>query len=408
MMSQSLRAISVSTSLAFKDLWYDKKITFCLIVSLASVIAPLLLLLGLKSGIINTMEEGFLNDPLKREIKILGHYKHHLAWFEKIKAHSETAFIIPKTRILNAQVDLLKSKKEFLRMVEIMPTQKGDPVLSGKSQFPDNKSQVVISYTVAQKLNIDIGEQINLVISRRFQNESQFGQFKVTIVGILPETSTSKSLVFVDFDLLLDVDDFKDKSAVAEFGLSEGKPRVKREVFASARVFAKTLDGVSVLADFIRDTGVEVKTHAKEIENIKQTEAVLSFIVKVVAWVAILGGAISLAGFLIANVDRKRQHLAMIRLLGFSTISIALYPIIQSLVIASLGFVIAISGYFVGAAEFDRVLGGFLQEQGSICQLSDVQILGAFLFTNLVVLGAAMTGGLRAIQIEPAETFRQQ
>jgi putative ABC transport system permease protein len=407
-MQQSVRSIKVSSSLAFRDLWHDKKITFCLIVSLASVIAPLLLLLGLKSGIINTMEERFLKDPLNREIRVIGHYKHDLSWFEKVKAHSETSFIIPKTRILNAQVDFVKNNQKFLRMVEIIPTRVGDPVLSGNSQFPADKSQVVISHTVAQKLGLEIGEQITMVISRRFQNKPQFGKFKVTIIGILPESLMSKSAVFVVFDLLLDVDDFKDTFAVLDFGISEGKPRVSRDVFASARVFSKSLAGVSILADFIRDTGVEVKTHAKEIENIQQTEKVLSFVVKVVAWVAILGGAISLAGFLIANVDRKRQHLAMIRLLGFSTASIALYPMIQSLVIASLGFVIAIAGYFFGAAEFDRVLGSFMQEQGHICQLSNIQILGAFFFTNLVVLGAAMIGGFRAIQIEPAETFRQQ
>lgn len=407
-MQQRLRLIKVSSSLAFRDLWHDKKITFCLIVSLASVIAPLLLLLGLKSGIIHTMEEGFLKDPLKREIKIIGHYKHDSSWFEKVKAQTETGFIIPKTRILNAQVDFVKNKRKFIRMVEIIPTQIGDPVLSGQSDFPVNKSQIVVSHTVAQKLELEIGEQITMVISRGFHNEKQFGKFKVTIIGILPESLISKQAVFVDFDLLLEVDDFKDEFAVSDFGISDGKPQVKRDIFASARVFSKSLEGVAILADFIRDTGVEVKTHAKDIENIQQTEKVLSFVVKVVAWVAILGGAISLTGFLIANVDRKRQHLAMLKLLGFSAASISLYPIIQSLVIASLGFLIAIGGYFLGAAEFDRVLGGFMQEQGYICQLSDKQIIGAFFFTNLVVLGAAMIGGFRAIQIEPAETFRQQ
>ncbi len=407
-MQQRLRLIKVSSLLAFRDLWHDRKITFCLIVSLASVIAPLLLLLGLKSGIIHTMEEAFLKDPLKREIILMGHYKHNAFWFENIKAQRETAFIIPKTRILNAQVDFVKNKRKFLRMVEIIPTKPGDPVLSGQSASPANKSQIVVSHTVAQKLELKKGEQITMVISRGFHNEKQFGKFKVTIIGILPESSISRPAVFVDLDLLLEVDDFKDEFAVADFGISDGKPREKREVFASARVFAKSLQGVAVLADYIRDTGVEVKTHAKDIENIQQTEKILSFVIKVVAWVAILGGAVSLTGFLIANVDRKRQHLAMLRLLGFSATSISLYPVIQSLVIASLGFLIAIAGYFMGAAEFDRVLGSFMQEQGYICQLSDKQIAGAFLFTNLVVLGAAMIGGFRALQIEPAETFRQQ
>ncbi len=407
-MQQHLLSLKVSCLLACRDLWHDKKITFCLIVSLASVLAPLLLLFGLKSGIINTMESEFLKDPLKREIIILGFDKHSQAWFEQINKHPETSFLIPKTRILNAMVDFLKNNREFLKTVEIIPTRDGDPILLGHSDFPAAKNQVVVSYTVAQKLKLQIGDQITMVISRGFENKKQMGKYKAYIIGILPESAVSKNAVFIHFDLLVDVDDFKDEYAVVEFGISDGKQRVKRTEFASARVFAKSLQGVAILADFIRDTGVEVNTHAQDIEMIQQTEKLLTFIVKVIAWVAILGGSISLAGFLIANIDRKRQHIAMLRLLGFTAISIAIYPVIQSLVIASFGFLIASGGYFLGAAEFDRVLGGFMQEQGFICQLSINQLFVAFVLTNVVVLSAALIGGFRAVQIEPAETFRQQ
>ena len=407
-MSQFLHSLNVSTTLAFKDLWHDRKITFCLIVSLFSVIAPLLLLFGLKSGIIEAMEEEFLQDPLKREIRILGHQVHDLAWFEQLNKHDESAFIMPKTRILNAQVDLLKDSKHFLRRVEILPTKVGDPVLSGYSEFPVAMDQIVISHTVGQALNVQQGDQLTLGITRQFQGMQQLGRYRVKVVGVLPESAFLRNAIFVDFKLLLAVDDFKDEHAVAAFGIIEGKPREVRVSFASARVFAKSLQGVAVLADFIRQTGVEVKTHAKDIEMIQQTEEVLSFIIKVIASVAVLGGTVSLAGFLIANLDRKRQHVATLKLLGFTATSVVSYPIIQSLVIASLGFLLASVGYYLGAVELDRVLGHSMQEQNFICQLSEQQMLGAYLLTVLVAFIAAIIGGFRAIKVEPAEIFRQQ
>ena len=407
-MRQTLHSLSVSSTLALKDLWHDWKITFCLIVSLFSVIAPLLLLFGLKSGIIAAMEEEFLQDPLKREIRILGHQTHDLAWFEQLSSHDESVFIMPKTRILNAQVDLLKDSKSFLRRVEILPTKAGDPVLTGYSEFPVSMDQIVISHTVGQALNVQQGDQLMLGITRQFQGMRQLGRYRVKVIGVLPESAFLRNAVFVDFKLLLAVDDFKDEHAVAVFGISEGKKREVRESFASARVFAKSLQGVAVLADFIRQTGVEVKTHARDIEMIQQTEKVLSFIIKVIASVAVLGGTVSLAGFLIANLDRKRQHIATLKLLGFTATSVVLYPIIQSFVIASLGFLLASGGYYLGAVELDRVLGHSMQEQNFICQLSSQQMLGAYLLTVLVALTASIIGGFRAIKVEPAEIFRQQ
>jgi len=128
----------------------------------------------------------------------------------------------------------------------------------------------------------------------------------------------------------------------------------------------------------------------------------------VIASVAVLGGTVSLAGFLIANLDRKRQHVATLKLLGFTATSVVSYPIIQSLVIASLGFLLASVGYYLGAVELDRVLGHSMQEQNFICQLSEQQMLGAYLLTVLVAFIAAIIGGFRAIKVEPAEIFRQQ
>jgi len=408
MLSNGSRSFFVSLSLAFKDLWHDRKITFCLIVSLASVIAPLLLLFGLKFGIIETMEQQFLQAPGKREVKIVGHYKLDRAWFDQLQSRADVSFTIPSTRALNTQVDLLKDARNFVRKVEIIPTKMGDPLVPSGLPFPANKSEIIVSHTLALKLALQTGDQLNMVISRVYQGQSEPGKFAVTVIGILPESSFYRNGIFADFELLKAVDDFKDQSAVPEFGIRHGKLRVERTQFASARVFAKSLPDVATLADFIRQGGIEVKTHAKDIETIQQTEKVLSFIVKVLAWVSILGGAVSLAGFLIANVDRKRQHLAMLRLMGFTGFSVALYPVIQSLLIATFGFLLAVTAYLFGSHAFDQELGTFMQESGFICRLSKQQLLIAYLVTNLIVFATAIIGGIRAIQIEPAETFRQQ
>ena len=164
MSNNHVRSFFVSLALAYKDLWHDRKITFCLIVSLASVIAPLLLLFGLKFGIISTMEKRFLQDPGKREIKIVGHYKLDQTWFDQLQSRVDVSFIVPNTRALNTQVDLLKDSKNFLRKVEIIPTKMGDPVVPDVIRSPVNSHEIIVSHTVALKLSLTTGDQLIMII----------------------------------------------------------------------------------------------------------------------------------------------------------------------------------------------------------------------------------------------------
>ena len=57
--------------LAMQDLWHDRIISFCIVSSLVAVIAPLLLLFGLRFGIVNQLQNDLANDPRNLEIRML-------------------------------------------------------------------------------------------------------------------------------------------------------------------------------------------------------------------------------------------------------------------------------------------------------------------------------------------------
>ena len=65
--------------LAMQDLWHDRIISFCIVSSLVAVIAPLLLLFGLRFGIVNQLQNDLANDPRNLEIRMLssGSYDQH-------------------------------------------------------------------------------------------------------------------------------------------------------------------------------------------------------------------------------------------------------------------------------------------------------------------------------------------
>ena len=119
-------------------------------------------------------------------------------------------------------------------------------------------------------------------------------------------------------------------------GVGDGRTRGQpRRLFANARVYAQDLDAVLAIAEWMRGSGLEVRTRAREIENVRAIERVLSFIFGVIAGIAVVGCGLSLGGSLWINADRKRHDLALLRLLGFVAHSVLIVPVVQALLIAA-------------------------------------------------------------------------
>ena len=83
--------------LALKDYFYERLLSACAIMGLAAVLAPLLVLFGVKSGIINTMSDRLLQDPRNREISPVGSGRYGADWFSALSKRSDVDFVVPQT-----------------------------------------------------------------------------------------------------------------------------------------------------------------------------------------------------------------------------------------------------------------------------------------------------------------------
>ena len=150
-----------------------------------------------------------------------------------------------------------------------------------------------------------------------------------------------------------------------------------------------------------------MRTRARDIENVKAIERVLTFIFSVIAIIASLGFALSLSGALWINVERKRRDLALLRLLGQRRHGVMLIPAIQAAGIALAAYLLAMLAYGFGANVFNRQLGANLAESQFVCKLewSDAALAGGL--TLMVALLASLVGGYRASKVDPAECLRE-
>lgn len=393
--------------LATRDLWFDRKVSLCIVASLIAVIAPLLLLFGLKNGVVTQLRNDLLSDPRNREIVMLGNGNFDQAWIDQVKSQPWAGFVMPLTRTLNTQTDLVRDAQHFAADAEIIPSGSGDPLLQNEI-VPPVQGETVLSAAAARRLAASVGDRIQLVVARKLEGVNERGKLVLTVSGVLRESAFGRPAALVPLDTLLALELFRDGVRMPEFGLETGhEPSAAPPRFARARLYARSLEDVAPFADWLQRQNIEVSTRAREIESVQAIDRVLSLIFSVIAWTAVIGCVASLVGAFLANIDRKRKDLAVLRLLGFRRGAVGAYVMVQAALLTGLAFAVGYGAYLAGSAVFNRALGANLADGAFVCHLENIHVALAFASALLIATLVAGIGGFRAIHIEPAESLRE-
>ncbi|MFM5011877.1 ABC transporter permease [Aeromonas veronii] len=392
--------------LAMQDLWHDRSVSFCIISSLVAVIAPLLLMFGLRYGVVSQLQQELARDPRNLEIRMVssGHYS--AEWIAALRQKSEVGFAIGQTRSLNTQADLLKDMSHFIENAEVIPTDFGDPLL-GALQL-GGEDEVILSAEASRRLAVREGDTIRLRVMRQLDTRREWGERTLTVGAILAPTYFNRPALFVQQPLLLALESFRDGYRIPMLGISTGQPLTsKPPMFARARLYANSIDQVAALDLWLKQQRIETVSRLADIENIKSINRVLSLIFNVIAGTALIGCIASLVGAFLANVDRKRKHIAVLRLLGFTSPAVGLYIIFQGVILTLLAYGGGILLYLSGSALFNRTLASSQSTEQMICRITPFHSLLALVLALTVAISVAIIGARRAIAIQPAESLRE-
>lgn len=372
-------------SLALKELRHDWQAAVCFVAALVGVLAPLLIILALKNGVISSMLDRLVDDPANRELIAVGAGDHDAQFFRVMTERPDVAFIVPATRSINAVANAVRhtQARRLVRKVVLIPSAPNDP-LSPAAQV--TSGAVVLSANLAEALAADTGSTLELRIERRIGDQPETAVRSLTVAGIVPAERYSREAMFIDLADLVAIEQFRDDRGITTETWAASRPLPDR--FASFRLYANTLGDIAALENDLEAQGVSSRARAENVDLLISFQRSLNLLFVVIAGLAMAGFWSAIAANLRGTVERQRISLSLLRLLGLSETGRRALPAIQAVVLVFLGVFVTLICVLPALLLVNRFFtpDGFDQ----IAQLGPHHIFWTFILGLLTAISASI------------------
>ena len=392
--------------LALRSLIFEKILNICLIAALCSIIAPLLLLFSLRFGIVSTLEDNLKSDPKNLEIMMMQGYSLNQEFFDKLEKDPSIAFYIPLTRSLSVTANLFASGKK-VEYIDTTPTKKGDPIALKSNLSGDlNFDEAYLSESLAYDLNLKVGDKFRFIVSRIKDGKNVNAILNLTLKGLLKKEYVTYKTIFVNFDLLVAMEDYKD--GYDPLILSDGSNlNTQRQFFSKARIYVKSLDDVEIVSQKLRKD-YQILDKTGEIAQYKAISKVLSLVFYSICATSIVGGLLAIFGLILTNLSRLEKSYALLFVSGLSKIQVSLCVFLLHFLISTLAFIFASIVFYIGMLIFNYEFAGILGQSNTIISLLEFKHL-AFAY-GACVLGTTLISLIickfRILNMNVADTLR--
>ncbi|QNH01426.1 ABC transporter permease [Pseudomonas sediminis] len=389
--------------LAWQDYRREARLSACAVLALVAVIAPLLVLFGLKHGLVGSLTERLQRDPAVREIIPLGGTRLQAEFIEALAQREDIAFVIPRTRQIAATSELQVAPGEARVSVEMLPTAAGDPLLQDLP-VPQALQQVVLSHTAAEKLGITPGSQLQARFGRQRGNDLQWQQTTLQVLAVLPLAAFERDALFAQAALLEAVEDYRDGLAVAALGWPGATSTLASRIYPGFRLYARALEDVEPLRQYLAAQQVQVVTQAAQIAQVQTLSRNLDLLFWLITTLALGGALAATSAGTLAAIERKQRELAVLRLLGFGSGALLFFVVLQALYSGLFASVLSALLYRLAEGGINHLFVHVPGDYASrLLPEHYLVALGAVLLASAL---AAALGGRRVARIDASQGIR--
>lgn len=400
--------------LSVRDMLVDWRMSVCFVLGLIAVLTPLMIMFGLKTGLIDGLRDRLVSDPRNFEVVIVGSQRFDAAWFERMRARSDVGFVLPKTRSIAATLTIAVPRVSGLpkaKIADLIPTGEGDPLFRGLEirRAPAGMVALIASARLAEALALSPGDKVTGVVQRRRGGRREVGEVALYVAAIALASHTAREAVYVPVALMEATETFRDGYGVPEMDWEGPERPEPRTYYAGARLYANDLAGVVTLTRHLTKDGLIVRGKAAEVDDLNSFAESLTGGFLIISVFSVLGFAVSLTASMWSNFERKRQSISFLRLLGMRSTALVAMPIYQALLIGVMGFVGALAAFFGASFVIEIVFSDIADSvDGELSVLRPLDVLIFFLVTVGISVIASIISAVGVSRVSPAEGLRER
>jgi len=218
------RPLRLIPALAALHLRHEWILTLCLVIALAAVISPLLVLLGLKHGTIQTLRERLVEDPVFREIRPSQTREFKPEWFKDVASWPGIGFLTPTILPLSSVISMVRGETDKTELFDLIPTAPGDPLLLENGGIVPTDGEAVLTAEAARRLGLSAGGEAVARVTRSRGGRTENVEVRLKVAAVLDARAGSLARVYAPLSFVLDVEAYKEGYAAPARGWAGDTP----------------------------------------------------------------------------------------------------------------------------------------------------------------------------------------
>jgi putative ABC transport system permease protein len=340
---------------------------------LAAVLAPLLILYGLKSGIVTGLVETLKSDPTILRVRLTGSVSLTEGDIASLRARPEVGFAVGSPGTLAARMEMSSAARGLeVETSNWLPSGDNDPLLPDGMVLAPN--EIAMAEPLAEMLAIESGDEVEAFAYRN--NETEILSLKLSVAYVLPRQkleSGEGTLALVHESVMDMRDAFQGNFEVPGHSVG-GRPLSERtRAFSSVRLYASSFEQVVALDRIMTGLGFRAESEAANIAWVESLDIAMTGVFGIISAAGLVGFSLSLWANVTSNLQQYRGQISLLRLLGLDNRALTAFPVVQVVITATLGLLAAMAISLAVAAVINSMYFTEMFD-GSICRVgwSDV------------------------------------
>lgn len=386
--------MGLSFRLALSEIRHWKLSAICQVFLIAGILAPVMLMHSLQTGVIADLRAYFESSPDNLRLHPGESFMRGQDWFEKWSKDQQVGFVAPHPYENAVELGFESDAHPSAKDAVILASGRGDLVLP-VGIAPPAPGETVLTASLAEALGVGVGGVVRLNAFR--PDPDRYSKLPLKVTGVTPRSKWASDGALVNREVVVEAWNWRRGYSSRLFGL-EGEAMAGPESFPRFRMYAKRLSDLQPLAERLRADGVDVSGNFADADLADSIERSAQVAVLIVSFGLAIGGLVALVAGLMSDAARLRPSIRVLRMDGLTRAQARMILCWKAIIVGLAGWVIGATVFLGGLALANLGLAASNLPFAAQGRIGAIDFAAFAVGALLVVLAAGFTASMLALR----------